>query len=1389
MESEFDRNGEDGGGPWTDVHYNKQWKSRGNGVEMTFIVQNLPESTSKTVLRKAFQPLGYVSDAYVARKKDKKGKCFGFIRLMGVENVDAIVVEMNRVLILNSKVSVSLAKYDKNHKKFIYTSKFTGGKVWRAKEPTFEDQPNNHAYDFRGSKVQSGKSFASLFHNGTSDSNEGQLHCAKTISIVSKGSKYPLHCRGRSIHGVAKDLETINNMNKLLTQEGLRNFGLSYIGGLSVLVTLGTPELVRDVMTNYSENLSKVFRSFQVWKGDDLPTDRIVYLRVSGVPVHLRDSSVYDDIGGLFGKVVQESSFSWVDSDNSEGSTLVLVPLGKRIEETVVINWENRRYVVWVVEDVDAWKPDLEEENTVAMMVDNPVREAAGESGGINVGNRNMENDMEDGEIRSPTVVNKSPVREVQQSPLLSSDQPSVPNIEASVGVEKSDVNVGLHEKAGKVYGECSMPRESNYFNNGVNGMTAGAVGGNPTFLERESPLMDQVDNDGPTPIVGLGKRNRNIRSPPSSESMEGPPVRGFCHDPTGDPLFDLNRPSSPADSGNHESSSNFRHGGLGIPVPNSEPNDPGLADMVDVEVADTVAVGDLVAAVDSVGRSGGLASLWNPAVFSSSEIIKDRYFLCVCGYIVPLGIRINIVNVYAPNDASARKALWSVLISLRNSRQGLWVFAGDFNDVRSPDERKNSEFVAANAEAFNDFILSAALHEFDMGGAKFTYISDRGDKLSKLDRFLVCIGFVESWPGTVLTALDRRYSDHRPLLLSTTPNDFGHIPFRFYNSWLEKQGFMEFIFNKCNQFSFFGPGDLALATKLRWLKYRIKEWVSADKRRTKGMYSFHKSKVDFLESLAEVRDLNQAELDARMEHKQFLACFDEQKHMDERQKSRIRWAIQGDENTGFFHATVNANLSSSRINGIFINEVWVTNPICIKNHFFEFYSQLFSEPMQNRPLIVLESASRLSVEEGVELTKPFSLTEIKDAVWECDGDRAPGPDGFNFKFLKRCWNGLQGDFINLFNAFYNNPCLNVSCSSSFIALIPKIKDPLRPSDFRPISLIGCINKVISKVLVNRLKNVIHKLIAVEQTAFLAGRNIVDGPLMLNELVAWLKLKKKAGMIFKVDIHKAYDSLSWGFLNSIMEQMGFPLLWRNWIMGILQSARASVLVNGSPTMEFSCTRGLRQGDPISPFLFLIAMEALSGMMKKASECGIFHGINCNNGGSMILSHLSYADDVIFLGDWSVSNALNIRRILRCFFLASGLKVNLSKCSLFGVGVEAVEVENMANVLHCRAGSFPFKYLGLQVGANMNLARNWKPIIDLFKSRLSIWKAKKLSYGGRITLLKSVLSALPTYYFSLYKAPVLVINQLERLRRVFFWGRFGGSIKNGLDGVGKGNASS
>ncbi|KAJ0880137.1 putative RNA-directed DNA polymerase [Helianthus annuus] len=566
----------------------------------------------------------------------------------------------------------------------------------------------------------------------------------------------------------------------------------------------------------------------------------------------------------------------------------------------------------------------------------------------------------------------------------------------------------------------------------------------------------------------------------------------------------------------------------------------------------------------------------------------------------------------------------------------------------------------------------------------------------------------------------------------------------------------------------FGGPADLALAIKLRWLKNNIKSWLKLEKDRREGLYGGKKRRLEFIENLAEERNLVDDELAERAECRNFVAEFERIKQLDLRQKSRSKWAIEGDENSSFFHHVINSNICTNRLNGLMIDGVWNTNPLAIKESLYEFFQNQFSEPMPVRPEMSCPNIATISDSEASMLERPFSEEEIKEAVWECDGDRAPGPDGFNFKFIKKCWAGLREDMVTLFNKFYEEGAINRCCTSSFIALIPKGKDPVGPNDFRPISLIGVINKVISKVLVNRLKGVIGNLISEHQSAFITGRNIMDGPLVLNEVLSWLKKYKRRGMFFKVDISKAYDSVNWSFLNSVMAQMNFPSRWRSWIMATLYSAKASVLVNRSPTREFDCTRGLRQGDPLSPFLFVIVMEALSCVMKKASSIGLFKGIEVTVDGPL-LSHLIYADDVMFVGEWSSLNIYNLRRIMRCFYLASGLKVNLTKCSIYGIGVSDQEIQLMASQLRCKQGTSPFIHLGLPIGANMNLARNWKSVVEVFRNRLSLWKAKTLSYGGRITLIKSVLNSLPTYYLSLFKAPVKVLNALDKIRRVFFWG--------------------
>ena len=205
-----------------------------------------------------------------------------------------------------------------------------------------------------------------------------------------------------------------------------------------------------------------------------------------------------------------------------------------------------------------------------------------------------------------------------------------------------------------------------------------------------------------------------------------------------------------------------------------------------------------------------------------------------------------------------------------------------------------------------------------------------------------------------------------------------------------------------------------------------------------------------------------------------------------------------------------------------------------------------------------------------------------------------------------------------------------------------------------------------------------------------------------------------------------------------------------------------------PIVEFEISRGLRQGDPLSPFLFILAMEGLHAIIEKAKSVNLFTGVEVRTT-RLRISHLLYADDVIFMGEWSFQNAVNLIGLLRCFYVISGLKINVSRSNIYGIGVEEVACRGMAAVLGCGMATIPFKYLAVLVGCDKSKIGNWKDVVEKFKVKLSNWRAGILSVGGRLTLIKSVLSNLPIYYMSIYKMPIAVEKTLEAMRNKFFIG--------------------
>ncbi|XP_068475067.1 uncharacterized protein [Phaseolus vulgaris] len=237
----------------------------------------------------------------------------------------------------------------------------------------------------------------------------------------------------------------------------------------------------------------------------------------------------------------------------------------------------------------------------------------------------------------------------------------------------------------------------------------------------------------------------------------------------------------------------------------------------------------------------------------------------------------------------------------------------------------------------------------------------------------------------------------------------------------------------------------------------------------------------------------------------------------------------------------------------------------------------------------------------------------------------------------------------------------------------------------------------------------------------LINRGLTDSVLLANEVIEDLRRKGRSGLCLKVDFEKAYDSVRWEYMYDMLDRMGFHNTWIKWTRGCMELATVSVPVNGSPTEEFIPTRGLRQS----------------------------------------LSTVSVYN--------SWSNVVSMKAIQRGFEIASGLKINFHKSSLVGINVENTNLRCYSKLLNCGQMGYPFKYLGLEVGGNPRKKTFWKPVLEKLKARLSVWKGRFLSLAGRTCVIKSMLTAIPLFYLSVYKSPESVYKSIISTQRKFLWG--------------------
>ncbi|PKU73053.1 Putative ribonuclease H protein [Dendrobium catenatum] len=324
-------------------------------------------------------------------------------------------------------------------------------------------------------------------------------------------------------------------------------------------------------------------------------------------------------------------------------------------------------------------------------------------------------------------------------------------------------------------------------------------------------------------------------------------------------------------------------------------------------------------------------------------------------------------------------------------------------------------------------------------------------------------------------------------------------------------------------------------------------------------------------------------------------------------------------------------------------------------------------------------------------------------------------------------------------------------------------------NDFRPISLCSFFNKLISKILATRLIEILPRIISVNQTGFVKGRIIFDNILLVQEMTHDINSKGKGGnIIYKLDISKAYDNLNWNFLYKILSLFGFCNVFIQLIKNSIENCFFSVIINGGQHGFFNSSQGLRQGDPLSPALFIIAMDYISRGMEelyKRHKSLYFH-----TKGGFPVSHLCFADDFIIFSNTSINNVKTMNHFLMEFQNMSGLEINKNKSNfLISKDVSQDKINYIKRICGFSFLSLPIKYLGTPIFKGRKRNHIFEEIISVFQKKIYNWHSKFLSFGGRLVLIKSVLNSIPIYIFHTLNPTASICLRMERLINKFFWG--------------------
>uniref|UniRef100_A0A803P4K7 Reverse transcriptase domain-containing protein n=1 Tax=Cannabis sativa TaxID=3483 RepID=A0A803P4K7_CANSA len=642
------------------------------------------------------------------------------------------------------------------------------------------------------------------------------------------------------------------------------------------------------------------------------------------------------------------------------------------------------------------------------------------------------------------------------------------------------------------------------------------------------------------------------------------------------------------------------------------------------------------------------------------------------------------------------RKELWRDLANLKFPTKP-WLLLGDFNTIFNYTDRNGGKRASKKEiEDGNNWLAKGLVDWLSSSGSNYTWTNNQEGE----DRIYLRIDHVfknEEWIHTF--PCSRAYfqwetvSDHCSCLVTfARPQNIGIKPFRYFNFWAEYGDFKEVVLASWMK-PILGIGLQAIYLKLTRLKHVLRKF----NKNTIGdvEVNYHRAKEKYQEART-CAQVNPRDADCMRNEDEAAKDYNKKAEM--------------------FH---NKSTAVTKLN-----------------------------------IKCMEARNKLTMEQQLQLLRPFTQKEIKTTFFSIPSSKSPGPDGFGSGFFRSCWAEIGQEVSRAIAHFFETGLLPSNLNHTAISLVLKVKNPSKAVDFRPIACCSTIYKCISKLLCLRLSEVLPTLVHQNQGAFVNGRYIAHNVLIFQDLIKDYGRKNvSARCAIKIDLSKAYDTADWGFLEDLLKAYCFPSRCQGNFQGI---------------------KGLRQGDPISPLLFVLVMEYLTKRLNlEAQEDTFRYHPLCKH---LKLTSVCFANDLILFCKGNAHAVKHLKSALIDFSKASGLEINKDKSHIYLAGVSDDVKRAILQEIQIEEGSFLLKYLGVPLRLTKWRMEDCDTILRKIKLKLQTWATKHLSFARRVQLIHSVLLGFRNYWMSIFVLPQSIIKEIEKLCRGFLWGVKGNRSK-------------